>query len=236
MNYDKWSKIDGENEEDESPEEIDSELNRLKNNADRLFEANETNAGAMTVSYKDCISLYLRVIKLTEGLAEHKELCIRCHLNLACCFIRESEWVLAMQHGQQADCLCSAEDWNQKLRAKYFEIYALCTMVSHMEHAARLAYHTQLSEAERDVKTMTQALELHASFISEEHLGDYEEVFRQLRGVIARVDRDIESTAESHFEKALQHQRNRSDIKVTPFMYMLLINHTKESLFLVIIQ
>lgn len=219
MNYDKWSKLDADGEEEEESVDVGAEIEKLKANADGLFEANESKAG-LTVSYKECTGLYQQVIRLIDEKKEHTELSIRCQLNLACCFIRESEWQLAIKHGQQAFQLCTEERWNEQLRARYFELHSLCKLASQTEQASRTSLHAQLVLAEKHATDMKKSLQFHVALVSPEHLADYERVLQQLEECVARADRDVEASAESHFEKALQHQRGGSDLKVTDLSHV----------------
>lgn len=203
--------MDGEDEEESV--DVGAEIGRLKSNADGMFEANES-MGGLVVSYKECIGLYQRVLHLIDERKEYLKLTLRCHLNLACCFIRESEWQLAIKHGQLAFQLCSEELWNEGLRACYFQLHSLCQLTLQTEQAGRMHLHAQLARAEKTATDMKKTLHFHAALVSPEHIADYERVFRQLEECVAKVDRDVEAVAESHFDKALQHQRAGDDLKV----------------------
>jgi len=214
MNYDKWDKMDLCGDDEEVGADVATEVNRLKAQADSIFEANENSARSMPVSYKECIGLYEQIIQMVSAYTTHLDLSIRCHLNLACCFIRESEWLLAIKHGRTAHKLCTEEHWNEKLRARYFELHALCNYFHNLDHAGRLSHHAQLIEAEQHVADMKKTLQFHAGLVSPEHLSDYEEVFHQLAQCVAKIDKDSEGLAESHFEKAQQLQRMHQDREV----------------------
>jgi len=213
MNYDKWSKLDADGEEEEDSVDAGTEIERLKVNADSLFEANESKGGSM-VSYQECIGMYQTVLHLIDEKKEFLEVSVKCQLNLACCFIREFEWQLAIKHAQLAFQLCTEENWNEKLRARYFEFHALCQLTLQTKQASRAGLHAQLVQAEKKAADMKRSLQFHAALISPEHAADYERVFQQVEECVARVDRDVEAVVESHYEKALQHQRGGSDLKV----------------------
>lgn len=214
MNYDKWNKIDGQSDDEEEVADSCSDVLRLKSSADALFEANECNNSAMPVSYSECISMYQNVVGFASDQSLDAELIIKCHLNLACCFIRKSEWLPATQHAELAHQLCSDEQWNEQLRARYFEVYALCKLVSHVDVADRMNFYEQLIRAERNVTVAKRSIQLHAGFISTQHMSDYDHVFAQLDRCLRWLDTDIETVADSHLEKALQYQRTHCDLKV----------------------
>ena len=214
MNYDKWDKMDLSGEDEEVGADVATEVNRLKAKADAIFEANENSGRSMPVSYKECIGIYEQITQMVSAYATHLDLSIRCHLNLACCFIRESEWLLAIQHGRTAQKLCTEENWNEKFRALYFELHALCNYFHNLDHAGRLSHHSKLIEADKHATEMKRTLQFHAGFVTPEHLCDYEEVFYQLAQCLAKVEKDNEGMAESHFEKAQQQQRMHQDQEV----------------------